>query len=63
MFFIIILYQVDQTVESKLSLPTPHKDELIKEEIWKVLYPIIRVKMEKPSEEYRYIPYLEVSLN
>jgi len=42
-------------------LPTPHNDELIKDEVWKVLYPIIRVKMCKPSEEYHFIPYLEVS--
>eukprot|EP00833_Pecoramyces_ruminatium_P007488 jgi/Orpsp1_1/1181520/evm.model.c7180000077492.1 len=51
--------KVDQTIESKLKLPTPHNDELIKDDLWKVLCPIIRVKMEKPSEEYHYIPYLE----
>jgi len=51
--------KADQTIESKLKLPSPHNDELIKDDIWKVLYPIIRVKMEKPSEEYHYIPYLE----
>ncbi|ORX81746.1 hypothetical protein BCR32DRAFT_8582 [Anaeromyces robustus] len=51
--------KVDQSVESKLMLPSPHNDELLKDELWKVLYPIIRVKMTKPSEEYYYIPYLE----
>ncbi|ORX54201.1 hypothetical protein BCR36DRAFT_231300, partial [Piromyces finnis] len=51
--------RVDPSIESKLMLPSPHNDELIKEEVWKVLYPIIRVRMTKPSEEYRYIPYLE----
>jgi len=51
--------KVDQSVESKLMLPSPHNDELLKDELWKILYPIIRVKITKPSEEYHYIPYLE----
>jgi len=51
--------KVDQAIESKLMLPTPYNDELIKDDLWKILYPIIKVKITKPSEEYHYIPYIE----